>query len=210
MLTIIRCPGGLRGLALFGFLFSVAMNVAGIRLRANEIEFTAGQLLVATPEMRDPRFAESVIYMVRHNKDGAMGLVINRPMAKGPIKDLLKGFGIEYEEAEGEIIIHYGGPVSPDMGYVLHSDDVMLDDSRRVKNGIAVTGNAKLIEEMARGNGPRQSLVILGYAGWAPGQLEGELAAGAWHVVPADSEFVFREKADQKWRKAMDRRQIPL
>jgi putative transcriptional regulator len=122
----------------------------------------------------------------------------------------LKGFGIVYEEAEGEIIIHYGGPVSPDMGYVLHSDDVMLDDSRRVKNGIAVTGNAKLIEEMARGNGPRQSLVILGYAGWAPGQLEGELAAGAWHVVPADSEFVFREKADQKWRKAMDRRQIPL
>jgi putative transcriptional regulator len=206
----IRCRGGLRGVALFGFLLSLAMNVAAVRLWAGEIEFTTGQLLVATPEMVDPRFAESVIYMVRHDRDGAMGLVINRPMARGPIKDLLKGFGIESEEAKGEIIIHYGGPVGSDTGYVLHSDDVMLDDSRRVKNSIAVSGNAKLIEEIARGNGPRLSLVVLGYAGWAPGQLEGELAAGAWHVVPADNELVFGEKADEKWRKAMDRRQIPL
>ena len=177
---------------------------------AEATEFTAGQLLVATPEMRDPRFAEAVIYVVKHNGEGAMGLVINRPLAKGPVKDLLQSFGIENEDAKGEIIIHYGGPVSANTGFVLHSDDVMLDDSERVKDGIAMTADAKLIEVMAGGKGPRESLVLFGYAGWAPGQLEGELEAGAWHVVPADKTLVFSKEADKKWQQAMDRRRISL
>jgi putative transcriptional regulator len=201
----------MRRLAPSGFLFALAMCLSAPGLPAGAAsESTTGQLLVATREMRDPRFAEAVIYIVKHNTDGAMGLVINRPMAKGPIKDLLQGFGIETDDARGEIIIHYGGPVSPDTGYVLHSDDVTLDDSQRVKDGIAVTGNAKLIEAMARGNGPRQSMVVLGYAGWAPGQLEAELEAGAWHLVPADKDLVFGKEAEKKWRKATDRRRIPL
>lgn len=187
------------------------MRVAVPSLPAGQAtEFITGQLLVATPQMRDPRFAEAVIYMVRHNTDGAMGLVINRPLAKGPIKDLLKGFGIESDQVTGEIIIHYGGPVSPEAGYLLHSDDVMLDDSERVKDGIAMSGNAKLIEALGRGKGPRQSLMVLGYAGWAPGQLEGELEGDAWYVVPADKELVFGKESEKKWRKAMERRRIPL
>jgi len=187
------------------------MGVAAARLAAGAAaEFSTGQLLVATPEMRDPRFAEAVIYIVKHSVDGAMGLVINRPLAKGPIKDLLKGFGIESEQATGEIIIHYGGPVSPDSGYVIHSDDVMLDDSERVQDGIAVSANVKLIEAMGRGKGPRQAVVVLGYAGWAPGQLEGEIEDGAWHVVAADKQLIFGKEAEQKWRKALDRRKIPL
>jgi putative transcriptional regulator len=172
--------------------------------------FTAGQLLLATPEMRDPRFSEAVIYMVRHQNDGAMGLVINRPLAKGPIRDLLKGFGIESEEAKGEVVIHYGGPVSLETGYVLHSDDFMLDGSESVADGVAVTGDAKIIEAMGLGKGPRDALVVLGYAGWAPGQLEGELRAGAWHVIPGDRDIVFGKDPDKKWRRAMDRRKIPL
>jgi putative transcriptional regulator len=200
-----------RFLALLSFSFGLFVCSAAIWPGSGEpAEFTTGQLLVATPEMRDPRFAESVIYMVRHRVDGAMGLVINRPLAKGPIRDLLKGLGIDSDEATGEIILHYGGPVSPDVGYVLHSDDVMLDDSERVRDGIAVSGNARMIEAMGHGIGPRQSLVILGYAGWAPGQLEGELEAGAWHVVPADRDLVFDKEAEKKWRTAMDRRRIPL
>jgi putative transcriptional regulator len=200
-----------RRLALLSLLWSSALSVTGAWVRGAETpQFTAGQLLVATPEMRDPRFAEAVIYMVKHNAEGAMGLVINRPLAKGPVKDLLQGFGIENEDAKGEIIIHYGGPVSANSGFVLHSDDVTLDDSERVKDGIALTADAKLIEAMARGKGPRESLVLFGYAGWAPGQLEGELEAGAWHVVPADKTLVFSKEADKKWQQAMDRRRISL
>jgi putative transcriptional regulator len=210
-MAIIRHFISARPQRLFGYLFLAAMSVAAVCVAPGPAaETSAGQLLVATPEMGDPRFAEAVIYMVKHNTEGAMGLVINRPMAKGPMRDLLKGFGIESDEAKGEIVIHYGGPVNPNAGFVLHSDDVMLDDSTPVKEGIAMTANAKLIEAMARGKGPRQSLIVFGYAGWAPGQLEGELEAGAWHVVPADKGLVFGKEADKKWRQAMDRRRISL
>ena len=172
--------------------------------------FRVGQLLVATPEMRDPRFAEAVIYIVKHDVDGAMGVVINRPLAKGPMQDLLKGFGLDSEGIKGDIIIYYGGPVGANLGFVLHSDDVMIEDSKPVKDGIAFTGDAALIELLARGKGPKQALVLVGYAGWAPGQLEGELEAGAWHVVTADKKLVFGEDAGKKWQTAMDRRRISL
>jgi len=177
---------------------------------AEESDYLTGQLLVATPEMRDPRFVETVIYMVKHSAEGAFGLVINRPLAKGPIEDLLKGFGIDSSGAKGEIIVHYGGPVSPRAGFVLHSDDVLLEESAKVANGIAMTSDPKLIEAMARGKGPRQSLFIMGYAGWAPGQLEGELKAGSWFVVSGDKTLIFGQDADRKWRQAMDKRKIPL
>jgi len=177
---------------------------------AEQSDYLTGQLLVATPEMRDPRFVETVIYIVKHSSEGAFGLVINRPLAKGPVEDLLKGFGMDSSGAKGEIIVHYGGPVSPSAGFVLHSDDVLLEESAKVANGIAMTSDPKLIEAMAQGKGPRQSLFILGYAGWAPGQLEGELKAGSWFVVSGDKALIFGEDADRKWQQAMDKRKIPL
>jgi len=188
-----------------------ALSILLIETHAVEqSDYLTGQLLVATPEMRDPRFVETVIYMVKHSTEGAFGLVINRPLAKGPVEDLLKGFGIDSSGAKGEIIVHYGGPVSPRAGFVLHSDDVLLEESAKVANGIAMTSDPKLIEAMAQGKGPRQSLFILGYAGWAPGQLEGELKAGSWFVVSGDKALIFGQDADRKWRQAMDKRKIPL
>jgi len=172
--------------------------------------YLAGQLLVATPEMRDPRFVETVIYMVKHSADGAMGIVINRPLAKGSIEDLLKGIGVESKGGKGEIVIHYGGPVSPEAGFILHSDDVLFENSTKVKDGIAMTTDAKLIEAISRGKGPRQSLLAVGYAGWAPGQLEDELKANVWFAVSGDKAFIFGKDADKKWRQAIDKRQIPL
>ena len=177
---------------------------------AEQSDYLTGQLLVATPEMRDPRFVETVIYIVKHSAEGAFGLVINRPLAKGPVEDLLKGFGMDSSGAKGEIIVHYGGPVSPGAGFVLHSDDVLLEESAKVANGIAMTSDPKLIEAMAQGKGPRQSLFILGYAGWAPGQLEGELKAGSWFVISGDKALIFGKDADRKWRQAMDKRKISL
>jgi len=172
--------------------------------------YLAGQLLVATPDMRDPRFIETVIYMVKHSADGAMGIVINRPIAERSIEELLKGIGVESKGAKGEIVIHYGGPVSPEAGFILHSDDVLLQSSTKVKDGVAMTTDAQLIEVISRGKGPRQSLLAIGYAGWAPGQLEDELKANAWFVVSGDKAFIFGKDADKKWRQAIDKRQIPL
>jgi putative transcriptional regulator len=184
--------------------------LVAVAARARSAEFVDGQLLVASEEMGDPRFAEAVVYIVKHNVEGAFGLIINRPLAKGPIRDLLQGLGIESAGAKGEIILRYGGPVSTNAGFVLHTDDVLLDESQKVKDGIAMTANPKLIEQMARGKGPRESMVIFGYSGWAPGQLESELQAGAWHVIPADRNLVFGKDDDKKWQEATERRRISL
>jgi putative transcriptional regulator len=192
-----------------GLIFALLLR-SNAAIAAENSDTLTGQLLVASPEMKDPRFVETVIYMVKHSAEGAFGLVINRPVAKGPIEDLLKGFHAEAKGAKGEIIIHYGGPVTPTAGFILHTDDVLLDNSTKVKDGIAVTSDAKLIAEIGRGKGPRQALVIMGYAGWAPGQLETELKAEAWFVVPADKRLIFGKDPEKKWRQALDKRQVPL
>ena len=177
--VILRTYGRLTDWRIGLLIIFLALSIPSVAINAAEqSDYLTGQLLVATPEMRDPRFVETVIYMVKHSSEGAFGLVINRPLAKGPVEDLLKGFGMDSSGAKGEIIVHYGGPVSPSAGFVLHSDDVLLEESAKVANGIAMTSDPKLIEAMAQGKGPRQSLFILGYAGWAPGQLEGELSGG--------------------------------
>lgn len=170
----------------------------------------AGQLLVATSEIMDPRFAESVIYLVKHSDEGAFGLVINKPVAKGSFSEVLKGFGIDSKGAKGDIVVHYGGPVSREQGFVLHSDDMVLDSTTKVKDGIAVTADAKMVRALALGAGPRQALLIMGYAGWAAGQLETELKANSWFTISADKSLVFGKDAEKKWRRAMDKRQIPL
>jgi len=190
---------------------AVLLSAFAARLQAAEpLGNLTGKLLVATPEMGDPRFSETVIYVVKHNVEGAFGLVINRPVAKGPIRDLLQGFGVENKNVKGEVVIHYGGPVGQNQGFVLHSDDVLLEDSTKVKDGIAMTSDSKLIEAIGLGKGPRQYLIILGYAGWAPGQLEAEIDANAWFVVTGDKALIFGNDAEKKWRRAMDKRQIPL
>jgi putative transcriptional regulator len=176
----------------------------------SEQEPLAGKLLVAGEAMKDPRFFESVIYLVKHDADGTIGLVINRPLAKGPIDDLLKGFGAEATGSPSEIIVHYGGPVSSRQGFLLHSDDKTLESSLKSPNGIAMTSDIKMIQAIATGTGPQQFLFALGYAGWAPGQLEDELKANSWFLVTADKSLIFGQNAGEKWRRALDKRQIRL
>jgi putative transcriptional regulator len=177
---------------------------------AEEERFLTGQLLVATPEMPDPRFAETVLYMIKHDEHGAVGLVVNRPVAKGPIADVLKSLGVETEGAGGEITLHYGGPVEPGKGFILHSDDYVLDSTTKIKDGIAVTTDPELLRALSLGKGPRRTLLALGYAGWAPGQLEAEIKANGWFSIPADAELIFGADAEKKWERAMERRRIKL
>lgn len=195
----------------FRFLLVLIALLQPTRMAAAEQElYVSGELLVATGEMKDPRFVETVIYMVKHNADGAFGLVINRPLAKGPFEDLLKGFGIESEGAKGEVILHYGGPVGSSQGFVLHSDDFLLDSSTVLKEGMAMTTDPELIQALSRGKGPSQYLLMFGYAGWAPGQLENEIKGQAWFTIPADKTLIFDKDTAKKWQHAMDRRRIRL
>ena len=177
-------------------------------LTAQESRHLAGQLLVATPELGDPNFSHTVIYMVEHDEKGAMGLVVNRPLAKGPIADLLKGLHAESDEAQGEIIIHFGGPVQPGKGFVLHSDDYISDSTIVGSAGIAVTSQVEIVQAIARGKGPQKSIFLLGYAGWAPGQLEAEIDKGGWFSIPLDQGLIFEGEPATKWERALARRKI--
>jgi putative transcriptional regulator len=170
----------------------------------------AGQLLVARTELRDPRFAYSVIYLLHHDANGAMGLILNRPVGEASLSELLKEAGLEGTGVKGKIRVHFGGPVDPGLGFVLHTADYKIEGTKVVKNGIAVTAQPEILRAMGTRTGPRKSLFALGYAGWAPSQLEAELKAGAWEIVQADEALVFDENAETKWERALARRTIRL
>jgi putative transcriptional regulator len=170
----------------------------------------AGQLLVAAPDMRDPRFAHTVIYMVGHDASGAMGFIINRPFREVPIALVLERLGAEGAGVSGTIRLHYGGPVEPERAVLLHTPDYITADTRVIPGGIAVTGTPEILRAIGAGGGPRRALFTLGYAGWAPGQLEAEIARGDWFVVPADAALVLDDKHEDKWDRAMARRRLDL
>jgi putative transcriptional regulator len=191
-------------------LVIAALAQAPQAVAAEQENSLTGRLLVALPNMKDPRFSQSVIYIAKHDREGAFGLVINRVLTSAPIEEVLAGFGVDEKGGTGEIAIHYGGPVSPRQGFVLHSDDIVRENSTRVNNGMAITSDPTIIRDISLGKGPRQFLLIVGYAGWAPGQLEGELQNKAWFSIPADKEIIFSKQTEKKWQRAMDKRQVPL
>ena len=165
--------------------------------------FLAGQLLVATQKLGDPRFAHTVIYMVNHDAKGAMGLIVNRAYGVGPLDKLLKGFGIEDEGVAGTIRLHYGGPVDTGIGFVLHSTDFEGPGTRVVNKEVAITTKLEVLKAIAKGEGPKHSLFALGYAGWGPGQLEGEIARDDWVTAPADQDLIFSDDLESTWDRAI-------
>jgi len=171
---------------------------------------TAGYLLVATPELDHSRFGRTVIVMLEHDSEGAMGFVVNRPLGQAPVAELLGTMGLERAGLRGEVEVFWGGPVEPGRGFVLHSADYEGEGTTLVNRSLGVTTRSEVIRELAAGRGPSESMIIFGYAGWAPGQLENEMASGAWFTIPLDTGLVFDEDQAGKWKKAMDRRGIPL
>lgn len=195
---------------------ALALAAAGpgvLRSRAalpGEPASLAGRLLVATEDLRDPRFDHTVVYMVRHDPTGAMGLVVNRPLGQVPLARLLELFGRSDPDVAGEARVFYGGPVEGARAFVLHTTDWTSPATLVVAGGVALTAHPAVLEAIAHGRGPRRSLFALGYAGWAPGQLEGEIRRGSWISVPADEALVFDDDADAKWRRAMARRRFAI
>jgi putative transcriptional regulator len=159
----------------------------------------AGQFLVATPSMEDPRFARTVILMARHNKDGAFGLIINRPAAERPLSQLLEALGEKGAAVSGTVRLFAGGPVQPELGFVMHSPDYMGPQTLEVDGHVSVTMSLDILKDIGAGKGPQKSLITFGYAGWSPGQLEGEIARRSWTTVPADSKLIFDEDRSKLW-----------
>ena len=170
----------------------------------------AGQLLVATPEMGDPRFRHTVILIVQHNKDGALGIVINRPLEEMPVAKLLNALGLDSKGVQGSVRVFAGGPVQPEIGFIVHSADYHRTGTIEIDGNVSMTANPAVLRDIGRHQGPRQSLLAFGYAGWGPGQLDGELALGGWFTIPEDPKLVFDADRDKLWDEAMKLRTISL
>jgi len=188
----------------------VATAAADERAATSSRRSLTGRLLVATDALRDQRFARTVIYLVRHDAEGAFGLVVNLPIAEVPFERALRPLGLEVPPGSGDVRVHYGGPVQERRGFVLHTPDWTGESTIVVDGRFAVTEDPKVLQAMGQGTGPRRALFLLGYAGWAPGQLDAELATGAWGVAPADERLVFDEDPQQKWIEATTRRLLDL
>jgi putative transcriptional regulator len=165
--------------------------------------YLAGQLLIAMPQMMDPRFQRTVIYMCAHSADGAMGLVINKPMESLSFPDLLQQLEIENKGPGASMPIYFGGPVETGRGFVLHSADYVEDATLVIGDDVALTANIDIVRAIAAGKGPSRKLLALGYAGWGPGQLDQEIQSNGWLSVPSDDTIVFGADNPAKWTTAM-------
>jgi len=171
----------------------------------------AGQLLVAMPQMPDPRFARSVIYICAHSGDsGAMGLIVNKQLGSLTMGELLAQLDIKSRAVANLRPVHFGGPVEAGRGFVLHTADYREKATLHVDGNISVTATLEVLRAISKGQGPRQSLFALGYAGWSPGQLDAEIQANGWLSVAADDEIVFASDHDSKWNRALAKLGINL
>ena len=160
--------------------------------------------LIAMPAMVDPNFSKTLTYICEHNEQGALGLVVNRPLNMTLAK-LLAQVSIPITAKQcGAITIHFGGPVQTDRGFVLHEPVGQWQSTLAVSPEIGLTTSKDILEAVARGEGPRQILITLGYAGWAPGQLEHELAQNAWLTVAARPGVIFELPSEQRLAAAME------
>ncbi len=164
----------------------------------------AGKLIVAMPAMGDPRFERSVILICAHSDEGAMGLIVNKPVADFSFSELLDQLKIAHKGKGRNISVHFGGPVERGRGFVLHSGDYDSGTATtQVRGGLGMTATLDVLEALAKGDGPKQALLALGYAGWGPGQLESEIARNDWLVSDPAEDLIFSAKDSGKWMGAL-------
>ena len=176
-----------------------------------------GQLLLAMPNMTDPRFDHSVIYICSHNEDGAMGLVINATAVDIDFPELLDQLDIDNNsdlglstdtsylspKAQEEIILHSGGPVEMGRGFILHTADYVQESTLVISETVALTATIDILSAIAQGNGPKDYIITLGYTGWGKGQLEDEIMRNSWLHIEPDEQLLFHTDIDLKWSRAM-------
>ncbi len=175
---------------------------ATLRSSADD-SFLTGQLLIAMPAMGDDRFTQTVIYVCAHTPDGAMGLVLNRPVTKPTFAELLSQLKIDPRPPNRQIAMYAGGPVDDGRGFVLHTADWTSEGSLLVDESVALTASLDVLQAIAEGAGPRACVLALGYAGWGPGQLDREIQDNTWLSVNADETLLFDANHGTKWRRAL-------
>jgi len=162
----------------------------------------AGQLLIASPSLGDP-FDHAVILMVQHDRKGALGIVINRPITRRPIAAVLAALGADATGVSDSVLIFLGGPVSPNIAFALHSADYRRPHTTEIDGRAALSDAGEVLRDIGRGEGPKQSLIAFGYAGWAPAQLDDEIARGAWVAAPENPALVFDTDRAKVWTDAL-------
>jgi putative transcriptional regulator len=172
-------------------------------VKTEKSEFS-GKLLIAMPGMGDQRFEHSVVYMCAHSAEGAMGLIINKPSLDLKFEDLLKQLKIPLRDGAQGTQIYFGGPVEHGRGFVLHTSDYAANKSTmKVDAQFGMTATLDILEDISRGVGPASSLMALGYSGWGPGQLEGEIKHNGWLTCDASPDIVFAKDSGSKWGAAL-------
>jgi len=165
-----------------------------------------GRFLVAAPSMPDERFRKSVVFVCKHDDDGALGIIVNNSVDDLPLGQVYRQLGIEVPSAEADRPVLFGGPVETSRGLVLHSADYKRDgETLLIEGGMALTASLEILKDMAGGSGPQKAWLALGHSGWAPGQLDREMQDNAWLVVDGDAELVFDCDFAAKWQRALDR-----
>lgn len=171
--------------------------------------FLDDQFLIAMPGMKDDRFARSVIYLCAHSEEGAMGLIVNQAQQM-MFPDLLVQLGLLKDEdairlppSARDFVVRNGGPVDRSRGFVLHSDDYVVESSLPISDQICLTATVDILRAISTGRGPRRALMALGYSSWAPGQLETEIAENGWLTCPADTETLFDPDIERKYDRLM-------
>lgn len=166
------------------------------------LEKLRNQFLIAMPTLQDPNFFHGVTYLCEHNEEGAMGIMINRPLDFG-LGEVLTQIEIDTDnERIAQQPVFLGGPVQCERGFVIHRPHGDWEATLKITDEIGVTSSRDILEAIAAGSGPQDTLVALGYAGWAAGQLENELAENAWLSAPADPRIVFETPYEQRWERA--------
>ena len=165
--------------------------------------YLTGQLIIAMPKMSDSRFSKTVIYMCAHNSGGAMGLIINKLVDELTFPDLLKQLEIQPTLSKSPLNVFLGGPVEQARGFVLHSTEYLQEATLRVSDTVGLTATIDVLRDIAEGNGPKDKILMLGYTGWGPGQLDSEIMENGWLHVEADDALVFGDQLTDKWEMAI-------
>ena len=168
------------------------------------MEDLSGHFLISTPQMPDPRFQEQVILLCAHNKEGAMGVVINKPNEEISMMEVLLSTNISLPEGPLPPVYN-GGPVEMEAGFILYSSDYEGSNALKITQDVYLSRESKLLEKISKGDGPEKYMFLLGYAGWGPGRLEDELMDNSWLTVPGDMNVLFNTPDDKKWRQAARR-----
>lgn len=171
-------------------------------LAMNEIPDLQNHFLIAMPALADPNFSHTVAYICEHNEEGAMGIIINRPM-EVPLAEVLRQMEIEpSNKLDTSVMVNEGGPVQPEHGFVIHTPVGAWEASLQISDDIALTTSRDILTAIGHAEGPARYLIALGYAGWGPGQLEEEIAQNAWLSGPANTEILFDLQLEKRWEAA--------